>query len=153
MLQCIRDIARSLKSSEVLKRTLSMRVRYHGDVMKWKKFPHYWPFVWGISRSLVSFPHKGQWCGTLIFFNLCLNKRLSKQPNHRWLETPSRSVWRHCNVLLHCTVSCHFISIELPLFVHMIRSSYSFVFRLQKRLLFHDNTIHSYMTGIPIIFQ
>ena len=28
---------------------------------------------------------------------LCLNKRLSKQSRRRWLETPSRSLWRHCN--------------------------------------------------------
>ena len=32
-----------------------------------------------------------------IFFDLCLNKRLSKQSRRRWFETPSRSLWRHCN--------------------------------------------------------
>ena len=32
-----------------------------------------------------------------VFFDLRLNKRLSKQSRHRWLETPSRSLWRHCN--------------------------------------------------------
>ena len=31
------------------------------------------------------------------FFDLRLNKRLSKQSRHCWLETPSRSLWRHCN--------------------------------------------------------
>ena len=36
-----------------------------------------------------------------VFFDLCLNKRLSKQPRHRWFETPSRSRWRHCNELHH----------------------------------------------------
>ena len=34
-----------------------------------------------------------------FFFALCLNKRLSKQSLHRWFETPSRSLWRHCNEL------------------------------------------------------
>ena len=29
-----------------------------------------------------------------VFFDLRLNKRLSKQ---WWFETPSRSLWRHCN--------------------------------------------------------
>ena len=29
--------------------------------------------------------------------NVFLNKRLSKQSRRRWFETPSRSVWRHCN--------------------------------------------------------
>ena len=33
----------------------------YDDVIKWKHFPHYWPFVRGIHRSLVNYPHKGQW--------------------------------------------------------------------------------------------
>ena len=32
-----------------------------------------------------------------VFFDLCLNKRLSKQSRRWWFETPSRSLWRHCN--------------------------------------------------------
>ena len=32
-----------------------------------------------------------------VFFDLCLNKRLSKQSRCWWFETPSRSLWRHCN--------------------------------------------------------
>ena len=35
-----------------------------------------------------------------IFFDLRQNKRLSKQSRLRWFETPSRSLWRHCNVNL-----------------------------------------------------
>ena len=34
-----------------------------------------------------------------VFFDLRLNKRLSKQPWGWWFETPSRSLWRHCNEL------------------------------------------------------
>ena len=34
-----------------------------------------------------------------IFFNLRLNKRLSKQSWGWWFETPSPSLWRHCNGL------------------------------------------------------
>ena len=33
------------------------------------------------------------------FFDLRLNKRLSKQSRRRWLETLSRSLWRRCNEL------------------------------------------------------
>ena len=33
-----------------------------------------------------------------VFFDLHLNKRLSKQSWGWWFETPSRSIWRHCNV-------------------------------------------------------
>ena len=32
-----------------------------------------------------------------VFFDLCLNKRLSKQSLGWWFETPSVSLWRHCN--------------------------------------------------------
>ena len=32
-----------------------------------KYFPCYWPFVLGIHRSPVNFPHKGQWCRALKF--------------------------------------------------------------------------------------
>ena len=37
------------------------------DVIKWKHFPCYWPFVRGIHRSPVNYPHKGQWRGALMF--------------------------------------------------------------------------------------
>ena len=39
----------------------------HNDVIKWKHFPRYWPFVRGIPRSPVNSPHKGQWRGALMF--------------------------------------------------------------------------------------
>ena len=39
----------------------------HGDVIKWKHLPRYWPFVRGIHRSPVNSPHKVQWRGALMF--------------------------------------------------------------------------------------
>ena len=44
----------------------------HDDVIKWKHFPRYWPFVQGIHRSPVNSPHKGQWRGTLMFSLICV---------------------------------------------------------------------------------
>ena len=43
------------------------RSSFHNDVIKWKHFPHYWPFVRRIHRSPVNSPHKGQWRGALMF--------------------------------------------------------------------------------------
>ena len=43
----------------------------HDDVIKWKHFPRYWPFVRGIHRGPVNSPHKGQWRGTLMFSLIC----------------------------------------------------------------------------------
>ena len=39
----------------------------HDDVIKWKHFPRYWPFVLGIHRSPVNSLHKGQWRRALVF--------------------------------------------------------------------------------------
>ena len=43
----------------------------HDDVFKWKHFPRYWPFVWGIHRSPVNSPHKGRWRRALMFSLIC----------------------------------------------------------------------------------
>ena len=44
----------------------------HDDVIKWKHFPRYWPFVRGIHWSPVNSPHKGQWRGALMFSLICV---------------------------------------------------------------------------------
>ena len=43
----------------------------HDDVIKWKHFPRYWPFVRGIHRSPVNSPHKGPWRGALMLSLIC----------------------------------------------------------------------------------
>ena len=40
---------------------------FYDDVIKWKHFPRYWPFVRRIHRSRVNSPLKGQWRGALMF--------------------------------------------------------------------------------------
>ena len=44
----------------------------HDDIIKWKYFSRYWPFVRGIHRSPVNSPHKGQWRGALMFSLICV---------------------------------------------------------------------------------
>ena len=44
---------------------------FYDDVIKWKLFPCYWPFVCVIHRSQVNSPHKGQWRGALMFSLIC----------------------------------------------------------------------------------
>ena len=53
----------------------------HDDVIKWKHFPRYWPFVRGIHRSPVNSPHKGQWRGALMFTLICV--RINGWVNNR----------------------------------------------------------------------
>ena len=45
---------------------------YHDDVIKGKNFPRYWLFVWGIHRSPVNCPHKGQGRRALMFSLICV---------------------------------------------------------------------------------
>ena len=47
----------------------------HDDVIKWKHFPRYWPFV------PVNSPHKGQWRGALMFTFIC--PRINDWVNNR----------------------------------------------------------------------
>ena len=50
------------------------------DVIKWKRFPRYWPFVRGIHRSPVNSLQKRPVTRSFdVFFDLRLKKRLSKQ--------------------------------------------------------------------------
>ena len=58
-------IATKIKCSPTLMRSYrGQGSRRHDDVIKWKHFPRYWPFVWGIRRSPVNTLHKVQWCGS-----------------------------------------------------------------------------------------
>ena len=55
-------------------------IQGHDDVIKWKHFPRYWPFVRGIHRFPGEFPTQRPVTRSFdIFFDLRLNKRLSKQ--------------------------------------------------------------------------
>ena len=45
----------------------------HDDVIKWKHFPRYLPFVRGIHRSPVNSPHKDQWRGALMLHLICVS--------------------------------------------------------------------------------
>ena len=86
----------------------------HDDVMKWKQFPRYWPFVRGIHRSPVNSPHKGQWRGALVFTVVCAringwvnNREAGDLRRHRahydvivmYLDSPyTGSPWGACDV-------------------------------------------------------
>ena len=52
--------------------TFSCKDGTHDDIIEWKLFPRYWPFVRGILRSLVNYPHNGQWRWALMFSLICV---------------------------------------------------------------------------------
>ena len=61
-------------------------------------FSCYWPFVREFTLARLEFTlQRPETQSFGVFFDLRLNKPL-KQSRRRWFETPSRSLWRHCNV-------------------------------------------------------
>ena len=53
---------------------MSFPARWRDDVIKWKHFPRYWPFVRGMHRLPMNSPHKGQWRGALMFSLICTRR-------------------------------------------------------------------------------
>ena len=92
--------------------TWSKSYSLHDDVIKWTHFPRYWQFVRGIHRSPVNsgeFPAQRPVTRSFdVFFDLRLNKRLSKQSWGWWFEMSSRPLWRHFNGT--CLWDCHVVT-------------------------------------------
>ena len=80
----------------------------HDDVIKRKYFPRYWPFGGGGGGGgggdlpvTSQFPTQRPVMWSFdVFFNLRLNKPLSKQSRGSWYKTQSRSLLRHCNFMI-----------------------------------------------------
>ena len=69
------------------------KINPHDDVIKWKLFPRYWPFVRGIHRSPVNSPHKGQWRPALMFSVICT--RINGWVNNREAGDLRRNLAHH----------------------------------------------------------
>ena len=110
------------------------------DVIKWKHFPRYWPFVRGIHLSPVNSPHKGQWRYALMFSFICaFNKRLGKHSWGWWFETPWRPLWRHCNEKSSASVvKHHHASDKMDAILHTtFPNAFSWMKVFEFRLRFH----------------
>ena len=75
-------------------------VTKHVDVIKWKHFPRYWSLLWEFTVHRWIPSQMPVTRSFDIFFDLHLNKRLSKQSLGWWFGTPSRSFWRHLFALV-----------------------------------------------------
>ena len=125
----------------------------HDDVIKWKHFPRYWPFVRGIHRSPVNSPQRPVTRSFDVFLDLGLNKRLSKQSRRRWFETPSHPLWRHCNkisnliMMLLSNIARSKCSLWEALIMH---SDKTFTAPSPFHVLCFDRKL--YITTIPLVF-
>ena len=105
---------------------------------------------------------KGQWRGALMFSLIyALNKRLSKQSWGWWLETPSRSLWRHCNIRLEMVLSWFRFHWSLFLKVWFVMSKHWFrdtIWRHQATMCLHHytdvimGTIASQIASLTIVY-
>ena len=99
----------------------SIQKTVHDDVIKWKHFPCYWPFVWGIHRSSVNSPHKGQWRGALMFSLICA--RINGWVNNRDVV----DLWRyraHYDVIVMVLINvCHWYLSIVPHYTAEARSN------------------------------
>ena len=78
--------------------------RYHDDVIKWKHFRVTGPLC-GEFTGPGEFPTQRPVTRSFdVFFDLRLNKRLSKKSWGWWFETLSRPLWRQCNVQFKITI-------------------------------------------------
>ena len=101
----------------------------HDDVIKWKHFPCYWPFVWGIHRSPVDSLHKGQWPGALMFSLICacingwVNNREAGDLRRHEDVHESRVYTMH--MYEECMYCCHWLSPSIHPSIHFIPVAFS----------------------------
>ena len=86
---------------------------WHGPPSRWRHqmetYFHITGPLWGKPPVNDGFPSQRPVTRTFgVFFELHLNKRLSKQSRSWWLETPSRSLWCYCNVITTFQHVCGF---------------------------------------------
>ena len=79
----------------------------HDDVIKWKLFPCYWPFVRGIQRWPVDSLPKGQWRGAFLISLMCAwTNGLENSRDSGDL----RRLAAHCDVIVMECYPCYSVS-------------------------------------------
>ena len=120
------------------------------DVMKWKHYPRYWPFVQGIHRSTVIFPDKGQWRGALMFTLICT--RINGWVNNR----EAGDLRRHRT---HYDVIVMNLYLMKPCWRHDTEKTFRIACPLQRVLIllmlyscYHEQT-DEHTFKLPVIFR
>ena len=79
----------------------------HDDVIKWKHFLRYWPFVRGIHRYPVNSPLKGQWRRALMFSLICTWIK-------SWVHNHEAGDWR-CHRVHYDVTVMSYVSVLHPM--------------------------------------
>ena len=125
----------------------------HDGVIKWKHIPRYWRFVRGIHRNPVNCPHKGQWCGALMFTLSCA--RINGWVNNREAGDLRRHRAHYDVIVIRLVMLClaTFSSTVISLFVFWYWSNhehaiYNFWWNIQCIHIFHENVSFMWFTII-----
>ena len=78
-----------------------------------------------------------------VFFDLRLNRRLSKQSRGWWFETPSQPLWRDCNEFL--PNDRHLEKMSTP----ALAMQYGRISHIWKELLWTDNYVYHRTRALP----
>ena len=85
----------------------------HDDVIKWKKNSALLDLCEGNSSVTGEFPSQRPVTQSFdVFFDMRLNKRLSKHSWGWWFETPLRPLWRHCKDSTRCVLVMALLEIQ-----------------------------------------
>ena len=86
-----------------------------------------------------------------VFFDLRLNKRLSKQSWGFWFETPLRSLWRQCNGIYESIRRSHGLTLLGLGPPNLDGKSLPFISRLDTTTDVKMNAMASQITGVSIV--
>ena len=87
----------------------------HHDVIKWKQFSALLALCAENSPFTGEFPSQKPVTRSFdVFYDLRLNKQLSKQSRRRWFEMPSHPFWCHCKGSPHFVVLGSILSTIFP---------------------------------------
>ena len=113
------------------------------DVIRWKHFPRYWPFVRGIHRWPVTSPCKGQWRGALVFSLICawindwVNSREAGDSRRHQAQYDVTVMWQKSGIKNQdCLIQqkCLSKDIETISYVQIIDRIFKFI---SNRFVFH----------------
>ena len=126
----------SRKQNLLVSNTHQQDVLHHPNYAWWRHqmetFPVLLAICTGNSPVIGEFPSQRTVTWSYdVFFDLRLNKRLSKQSGGWWFETPSRPLWRHHNGIMSTVYPMKYVkSIS-----HKISHKITFLFCLVSRSL------------------
>ena len=133
------------------KRSMQLTTLYYNSERKGRPFPWWRHQMETLSASLAICAGKSTVTGEFpaqrpvmrifdVFFDLRMNKRLSKRSWGWWFETPSHPLWRHCNAIIGSPVDKDKVfTVKLVMWklslCNVIRELHAFISKVQHAIV------------------